>query len=115
MLKKVRGPEVIKKVEAIAGDVILPDLGIAKEDREKIAAETDIIYHCAATIRFDEPLKKAVLLNVRGTKLMLELAKECKKLIVSILTFVVTGCQSSVMKTLNFLVFSSSSRSFPIF
>ncbi|KAJ8982561.1 hypothetical protein NQ317_005032 [Molorchus minor] len=82
LLKKVKGPDVINKVEAVAGDCMLPDLGISEADREKIRNETDIIFHCAATIRFDEPLKKAVILNVRGTKLMLDLAKECKKLMV---------------------------------
>ncbi|KAJ8972130.1 hypothetical protein NQ314_000356, partial [Rhamnusium bicolor] len=64
MLKKQRGEDIIKKIEAIPGDVMLPDLGISKEDRETIKNETDIIFHCAATIRFDEPLKRAVLLNV---------------------------------------------------
>ncbi|KAJ8956248.1 hypothetical protein NQ318_014980 [Aromia moschata] len=80
LLKKTRGPDIVNKVEAIAGDVMLPDLGMSKEDRRRVADEVEMIFHCAATIRFDEPLKKAVLLNVRGTKLMLDLAKECKKL-----------------------------------
>lgn len=71
-------------MEAIPGDVSLSDLGMSTKDREKITSEAEIIFHCAATVRFDEPLKKAVLLNVRGTKLMLELAKGCKKLLVSI-------------------------------
>lgn len=71
-------------MEAIPGDVSLSDLGMSTKDREKITSEAEIIFHCAATVRFDEPLKKAVLLNVRGTKLMLELAKECNKLLVSI-------------------------------
>lgn len=59
---------------------MFPNLGINSEDRERLINEVDIIYHCAATIRFDEPLKKAVLLNARGTKFMLELAQECKQL-----------------------------------
>lgn len=58
----------------------LPDLGMCSKEREKIMSEAEIMFHCAATVRFDESLKKAVLLNVRGTKLMLELAKECKNL-----------------------------------
>lgn len=58
----------------------MPDLGISHEDRNLIINNVSIIYHCAATIRFDEALKTALLLNTRGTKLMLELAKECKHL-----------------------------------
>jgi len=84
MLKQQKGEGVIDRVMAIEGDVSLPNLGISKEDRELITKEVDIIFHCAATIRFDEPLKSAVLLNARGTKFMLDLAKECKKLAVSI-------------------------------
>lgn len=64
----------------ISGDCTLPDLGLSEEDKKLLAAEVSIIYHFAATIRFDESLKKAVLLNTRGTKLMLELAKTFKKL-----------------------------------
>lgn len=39
-----------------------------------------VIFHAAATVRFDERIKTAVHINVRGTKDMLILAKECKKL-----------------------------------
>lgn len=60
--------------------MVEPDLGISAEDRELLFNEIDIVYHCAATVRFDESLKKAVLLNTRGTKLMLELSKKMKKL-----------------------------------
>lgn len=84
MVKKEKGVNIIDKVEAVQGDVSLPDLGISTTDRVKVTAESEIIFHCAATVRFDESLKKAVLLNVRGTKLMLELAKECQKLLVGI-------------------------------
>lgn len=75
---------MLKVCKAIPGDVSVDGLGLFPEDRELIANNVNIIYHCAATIRFDEPLKKAVLLNTRGTKLMLDLAKECKKLQVNI-------------------------------
>lgn len=64
----------------ISGDCTLPDLGISKLDRQILAENISIIYHCAATIRFDEALKTAILLNTRGTKLMLELAENCPKL-----------------------------------
>lgn len=68
----------------ISGDCSLPDLGISDDDRKLLAENISIVYHCAATVRFDETLKRAVLLNTRGTKLMLELSKTFKKLAVSI-------------------------------
>lgn len=85
MVKQQRGlKELIGQCKIIAGDVTLPDLGISEPDKEEIIDNVSIIYHCAATIRFDERLKKAVLLNARGTKLMLDLAQECKHLDVSV-------------------------------
>ncbi|XP_049879479.1 fatty acyl-CoA reductase 1-like isoform X3 [Pectinophora gossypiella] len=71
---------LMKKMKVVGGDAQEPDLGLLPADREYIVDNVDIIIHAAATIRFDEMLKKAVLLNVRGTKLILELAKTCKKL-----------------------------------
>lgn len=72
---------MIEQCVAIPGDCAQPGLAISTADRQLLAANVTIIYHCAATIRFDEPLRSAVLLNTRGTKLMLELAAECPQLV----------------------------------
>jgi len=79
-LKELRGVDILNKVHPIAGDVSDPNLAISESDRSLLADTVQIVYHAAATIRFDEALKKAVLLNTRGTKLVLGLAKEMKKL-----------------------------------
>lgn len=79
-MKELKGVEVLNKVYPIAGDVSEPNLAISESDRRLLADTVQIVYHAAATIRFDEALKKAVLLNTRGTKLVLELAKEMKNL-----------------------------------
>lgn len=42
--------------------------------------QVDFIFHGAATVRFDEPIKTAVEINVRGTREMLHLARACTKL-----------------------------------
>ncbi|KAL3270865.1 hypothetical protein HHI36_021382 [Cryptolaemus montrouzieri] len=81
-LKAEYGADHVKKVVACKGDVAAEELAISKEDRAWLCEEVQIVFHCAATIRFDETLKKAVLLNVRGTKLMLDLAREMKNLMV---------------------------------
>ncbi|XP_055380127.1 fatty acyl-CoA reductase 1 isoform X2 [Condylostylus longicornis] len=81
MVKEQRGVKAIEEtVLAIAGDVLENELGISEKDRKLLADEVSIIYHCAATVRFDEPLRRAVFLNTRGTQYALNLAKECKKL-----------------------------------
>jgi len=80
MLKSTRGSDIISRVVPINGDVTLPGLGMSAVDRQTLCREVEIVYHGAATIRFDEPLRKAVLLNTRGTKFMLDLAQELTKL-----------------------------------
>lgn len=80
-VKEKRGlTDILSHCAVISGDCTLPDLGISVQDRKILSDNISIIYHCAATIRFDEALKTAVLLNTRGTKLMLELAENCSKL-----------------------------------
>ncbi|XP_034827897.1 putative fatty acyl-CoA reductase CG5065 [Maniola hyperantus] len=81
-LRELRGgtAPLLEKMQIIDGDMSAPDLAISDTNRQLIIEEVDMVIHAAATIRFDEELKKAVLLNVRGTKLILELAKKCKKL-----------------------------------
>jgi nucleoside-diphosphate-sugar epimerase len=39
-----------------------------------------VVFHAAATVRFDEPLRNAVLLNTRGTRELLALAKDMTNL-----------------------------------
>ncbi|XP_073844215.1 fatty acyl-CoA reductase 1-like isoform X2 [Musca autumnalis] len=71
---------ILTKVELIAGDVMEPQLGMSPEDIKILQNEVSIVVHCAATVRFDEALRNAVFLNVRGTKYMLDLASTFKHL-----------------------------------
>ncbi|KAJ8947338.1 hypothetical protein NQ314_008642, partial [Rhamnusium bicolor] len=51
-------------------------------DRNTIINQVNIIFHVAASVRFDDPLKKAILYNVRGTMELIQLAKDLKNLAV---------------------------------
>ena len=53
-------------------------------DRSRLINEVTIVHHFAASVRMDLPLRDAVAQNVIGTKAMLELCREMKKLKVSI-------------------------------
>jgi fatty acyl-CoA reductase len=74
------GDTMSRKVVGISGDVTMTNLGLSTADRQLLVDRVSIVFHAAATIRFDEPLKRAVLLNTRGTKYMLDLAQEMKSL-----------------------------------
>ena len=55
---KEKEPSSFKKVFAINGDITLPRLGMSDEDIEKIIEKVSVIFHSAATVRFDEELRK---------------------------------------------------------
>jgi fatty acyl-CoA reductase len=68
-------PDYMNKVRLVPADCGLPNLGIKDSDREILCQEVNVVFHIAATVRFDEKLKTAVHINVRGTKQLLELAR----------------------------------------
>ena len=70
-------PAQLSKVVAIEGDISLPGLGICDKNVEQLVRDVSIVFHSAATVRFDEPLRTAVNLNVLGTRRVLLL---CHKL-----------------------------------
>ncbi|CAG9854648.1 unnamed protein product [Phyllotreta striolata] len=73
-------PSCTKKCTAINGDVNEVDLGISPAYRQTLINEVNFIFHCAASTRFDDSMRTAFVLNVRGTKYMLDLAEQCKHL-----------------------------------
>nr|KAF6494853.1 fatty acyl-CoA reductase 2 [Rousettus aegyptiacus] len=82
LFSKVREiyPNVGEKIRAIYADLSKDDFGISKEDMEELLSCTNIIFHCAATVRFEDPLKYAVQLNVVATQKLLLMASQMPKL-----------------------------------
>ncbi|XP_011193623.2 fatty acyl-CoA reductase wat [Zeugodacus cucurbitae] len=74
------GAKLTDRIQPILGDCQYDNLGISAEDRQVLITEVNVVIHLAATVRFDEPLHKAVRLNVRATLDLLELAKEMQNL-----------------------------------
>lgn len=75
--------EIFTKIILIEGDVSKLNLGISEEDRRILNEEVEIVFHVAATVRFDENLKSAILINTRGTRELCNLALKFQKLKVS--------------------------------
>lgn len=70
---KEENPECFEKLQVIEGDIIELNLGISKADLEKLKS-CSVIFHSAASVRFDDPIKKAILLNTRATREVCKLA-----------------------------------------
>ena len=78
-LKKLDA-SLLDKVEAINGDITEENLGIDDVSRQKLIDDVHIVFHSAATVRFDEELKKSVAMNIEAVASIIELAKEMKRL-----------------------------------
>ncbi|XP_022378428.1 fatty acyl-CoA reductase 2 [Enhydra lutris kenyoni] len=73
-------PNVHEKIRAIYADLNQNDFAISKEDMQELLSCTNIIFHCAATVRFDDHLRHAVQLNVTATQQLLLMASQMPKL-----------------------------------
>ncbi|CAH2326043.1 fatty acyl- reductase 1 isoform X1 [Pelobates cultripes] len=73
-------PDCAKKVIAISSELTQPELDLSKQDQETLTETIEIVFHCAATVRFNESLRDAMQLNVIATQQMLHLAQRIKKL-----------------------------------
>ncbi|XP_011499623.1 PREDICTED: putative fatty acyl-CoA reductase CG5065 [Ceratosolen solmsi marchali] len=77
---KAEVPKFRHKLVAIPGDCTLPGLGISTADQELIMREISIVFYMAATVRFDEKIKEAVITNIIGPMEIMNLCRKIKNL-----------------------------------
>ncbi|XP_058820697.1 putative fatty acyl-CoA reductase CG5065 [Topomyia yanbarensis] len=80
-LLRKQNPEALKVMIPIAGDVALPGLGMSDEDVQMMS-NVSIIFHVAASVRFDDPLRDAIMMNTRGTRDVIQFSRSLKNLCV---------------------------------
>uniref|UniRef100_A0A1B0BQB9 Fatty acyl-CoA reductase n=1 Tax=Glossina palpalis gambiensis TaxID=67801 RepID=A0A1B0BQB9_9MUSC len=73
-------PDIVNKVHVIKGDLLEDDLGINVDESKHLITNIEIIFHCAANVRFDQPLRPMVEMNVVGTLKLLKLAEKMENL-----------------------------------
>lgn len=71
---RVAAPHRLDRVIGIGGDVCALGLGMSAESIERMSA-VSVVFHSAASVRFDDPLHQAVLMNTRGTRELLQFAE----------------------------------------
>ncbi|XP_044732169.1 fatty acyl-CoA reductase 1-like [Chrysoperla carnea] len=79
-------PDSKSKVKVIKGDVSELEYGLSDSDLKFIIHEINIVFHVAASVRFDDSLKDAILINTRGTREMLKILKRMQNLKVFLYT-----------------------------
>ncbi|XP_026287126.1 fatty acyl-CoA reductase wat isoform X2 [Frankliniella occidentalis] len=73
-------PSATAKLRAVAGDCSQLRLGLSADDEALLVDNVSYVFHAAATVRFDDPLQSAILLNTRGTREVVELCKRMPRL-----------------------------------
>jgi len=64
----------------ISGDVAIENLGLSRHDEAELIENVQVIFHCAANVKFNEKLKGIVNCNTIGTLRMMELGMKMKHL-----------------------------------
>lgn len=73
-------PEVFKKIIPIEGDVGAVGLGLSEESRE-LMKDVSVIFHSAASVRFDDELRRSIILNTKATHEVIKFALTLKKIV----------------------------------
>ncbi|CAO1328087.1 unnamed protein product [Diamesa serratosioi] len=94
---RLNDPSQLEKICVVTGDISVDKLGLNEYDENLLIKDVHAVFHCAASVRFDYPLKTAVNLNTTGTLRMLQLAEKMKNL--QIFTYMSTAfCQKMEME-----------------
>lgn len=70
----------LKKLICVSGDISQPLIGLNELDVKLLIENVDIVFHSAATVRFDQKLKDAANLNTLGSQRLFELCTQMKQL-----------------------------------
>lgn len=100
-----KNPTALDKLIAVSGDMTMKGLAIKSEDIKLIINTVNIVFHCAASVRFDESLQTAVILNTRGTQEIIEIAKQIRNLLAFV--HVSTAFSNSNHKHIHEFVYNS--------
>lgn len=73
-------PTYMQRIRVVEGNTRLLGVGLTDDIRTEIIENVNIILHAAADVRFDNTLQELSLVNLRGTRELLQLAEECKQL-----------------------------------
>jgi thioester reductase-like protein len=74
-----RAEQYAPRVEAVAGELTAPHLGLAHARCAGLAAQVTTIVHSAASVSFTLPLEEARKINLEGTRRMLEFAELARR------------------------------------
>jgi len=73
-------PDFTDLIKIIDSNLEDSSMGLTTADRDWIVENVNFVFHCAATIKFNETFESASKINIQGTEKLLSLATQMKKL-----------------------------------
>jgi len=77
---RIEKPDFMTKIKIIDGHLEKQSLGISSNNRDWLIKNVNFVFHCAATIKFNETLQIATKINIQGTENILVLASNMNNL-----------------------------------
>ncbi|XP_023221403.1 putative fatty acyl-CoA reductase CG5065 [Centruroides sculpturatus] len=77
----LKNPEITDKVECIEGDLTRENLEISSCHMNLITKNVSVVFHLAASVKFDEPFRDSFVNNVETTKNVVEVCRQMKNLV----------------------------------
>uniref|UniRef100_A0A0N4ZAD3 Fatty acyl-CoA reductase n=1 Tax=Parastrongyloides trichosuri TaxID=131310 RepID=A0A0N4ZAD3_PARTI len=75
-----KDPSILNKIHVVEGDLLQPNLGLTEESISFLQEKISIVFHCAATVKFDDILRVSLTMNLIGTHKLVEICKKMKNL-----------------------------------
>ncbi|XP_034839173.1 putative fatty acyl-CoA reductase CG5065 isoform X2 [Maniola hyperantus] len=73
-------PSALEKISPLQGDVLSDNLGLSDRELERLSDEVSVVFHLAATLRLEAPLRANVDMNTGGTRRTLRVARRLRHL-----------------------------------
>lgn len=84
MFDKIRdspnASQIFDKIRLISGDITQSNLNLSEPDLKLLKQDVTVVFHMAANVRFDQPLKTVLAMNTGGTLNVLEVATQLPEL-----------------------------------
>ncbi|CAG2168842.1 unnamed protein product [Oppiella nova] len=72
--------KVRHKLVAIDGDLSVDGIGLKESDLKLLVRDVSVIFHVAGDVKFNETIRDAVTHNLIGTKYVMQLCRQCRRL-----------------------------------
>lgn len=78
---KQEKPDILNKIYCIEGNILEENLGMTPEDIDLVTKNVSVVFHAAASVKFEHPFRIAFNNNVQSTKNLCDVCRFMKKLV----------------------------------